>query len=749
MEKYNPSKIEKKWQKYWEKHAELSRAEEKSRKSKFYCLDMFPYPSGDGLHVGHVEGYTASDIYSRYLRMNGKNVLHPMGWDAFGLPAENYAIKSGVHPEKSTKQNIKNFTRQIKSMGFSYDWLREIDTSHPDYYKWTQWFFLFLYKNKLAYRKKAKVNWCESCKTVLANEQVEDGVCERCKNEVSQKEMEQWFFRITDFAEYLIKGLEKIDWPESTKIAQKNWIGKSEGAIIKFQITNSKLQIKSKPQSLIDQNFLEVFTTRLDTIYGCTYCVVAPEHEIIERLKTEIKNFKIIEKYVAQAKKKTDLQRTELQKEKTGVEIKGVKAVNPFTNEEVPIFVADYVLSTYGTGAVMAVPAHDERDFEFAKKYNLPIKQAVAPYFALKGRPDSVRKDKKIVKRKTVYAFLKHHKENKFLCLDWKPFGWHSGIIGGVKDDESYEEAARREIIEETGYKNMRFIREIGGEVHNFFFAAHKDINRYAFGKNLLFELENEENGGIEEEHAKNHKTIWIDEKGMEHFLNLTSFEYAWKLLKGEKECFVDDGIVVNSAEFSDMSSEKGRVEMVKWLEKKNLGGPKTTYKLRDWLISRQRYWGAPIPMIYCEKCGWQPVPEKDLPVILPEVKDYRPKGTSPLGTNPEFVNTKCPKCKGQARRETDTMDTSSAQAGIISVLLILKTKKNLRRAKKSRNGCRLISISAERNIRFCISCIRDFSQKLSINTNILVSTNHSQNSAIRGLCLRKTGARCRSHLET
>ena len=509
MAKYNPKKIEKKWQKIWTKNPKLSAADEKSKKPKFYFLDMFPYPSGDGLHVGHVEGYTASDIYSRYQRMIGKNVLHPMGWDAFGLPAENFAIKTGVHPDKSTHQNIKNFTKQINSLGLSYDWSREIDTSSPEYYKWTQWFFLFLYEHGLAYRKKAKVNWCESCKTVLANEQVENGVCERCKNEVVQKDLEQWFFKITDFAEDLIKDLDKIDWPESTKIAQKNWIGKSEGAIVKFSISN--FQFPNKSQFKNDQRYLDVFTTRLDTIYGCTYCVVAPEHPLIENLKSEIENIKEVEKYIAKAKKKTDLQRTELQKEKTGVELKGVKATNPFTNESVPIFVADYVLSTYGTGAVMAVPAHDERDWEFAKKYKLKIKEVIKS----SDKKSSIR-----------------------------------------------------------------------------------------------------------------------------------------------NEAYTDNGILIDSGKYSGLTSEKAREEMVKWLEKNKLGEKTTTYKLRDWLISRQRYWGAPIPMIHCEKCGWQPVPEKELPVLLPKVKDYRPKGTSPLGTNPDFVNTTCPRCKGKARRELDTMDT-------------------------------------------------------------------------------------------
>src|SRR4030042_3876341 len=542
MDKYKPEKIEHKWQEYWAEHPELFEADEESKKPKFYCLDMFPYPSGDGLHVGHVEGYTASDIYSRYLRMNGKNVFHPIGWDAFGLPAENYAIKSGVHPDKSTKENIEIFTEQIKSLGLSYDWSREIDTSNPDYYKWTQWFFLFLYKNGLAYRKKAKVNWCESCKTVLANEQVEDGRCERCKNQVIQKDLEQWFFKITDFAEDLILDLDKVDWPESTKIAQRNWIGKSEGAAIKFEIkisnsdgiSNFQFPISKQIQNSNGKNskpFFEVFTTRLDTIFGCTYCVIAPENELISKLKSHISNLEEVKKYIAESKKKTDLQRTDLAKEKTGIEIKGLKAVNPFTNEAVPIFVADYVLSTYGTGVVMAVPAHDERDFEFAKKYKLLITKVIIPEKLLN---------------------IPRNLED---------------IAAGAKTE-----------------------------------------------------------------------------------------------LRVESECFTCDGELVNSGKYSGLTSEKAREEMAKWLEENKLGGKKITYKLRDWLISRQRYWGAPIPMIFCGPpaggCGWQPVPEKDLPVLLPEVKDYRPKGTSPLGTTPDFVRATCPKCGEEAKRETDTMDT-------------------------------------------------------------------------------------------
>ena len=520
MENYNPTKIEPKWAKKWEENLRLYGADNDSDKPKKYILDMFPYPSGDGLHVGHVESYTATDIMSRYFRMKGFSVLHPQGWDAFGLPAENYAIKTKVHPSKTTQRAVENFKRQMKTAGFSYDWSREVNSSDSKYYKWTQWFFLLLYKNGLAYKTKAKVNWCESCKTVLANEQVIDGKCERCGNPVIQKDLEQWFFKITDFIEDkslpgpllgeergitpgLISGLGKVDWPESTKAAQKNWIGKSEGAIIKFQITNSKLQ---NPD---EKEFLEVFTTRLDTIYGCTYMVIAPEHVFIGNHKDEIENYDEVKKYLEETKKKSDLDRME-NKDKTGVEIKGLKAINPFTKEEVPIFVADYVLVQYGTGAVMAVPAHDERDWEFAKKYNLKIK----------------------------------------------------------------------EVIKSADNK------------------------------------------------------------------------------KEKTECFTDNGVLIDSGEYTKLTSPEAREKMAQWLEENNLGSRKINYKLRDWLVSRQRYWGAPIPIIYCEKCGEVPVPEKNLPVMLPDDVDFKPTGESPLKLSQKFHDVKCPVCGEKAMRESDTMDT-------------------------------------------------------------------------------------------
>jgi leucyl-tRNA synthetase len=659
---YNPKAIESKWQKEWEKEAALSQADERSGKPKYYILDMFPYPSGDGLHVGHVENYTATDIYARFKRMNGFEVLHPIGWDAFGLPAENFAIKTGVHPDEKTHQNIRNFTRQIKSLGISYDWSREIDTSSPEYYKWTQWFFLFLYEKGLAYKKKANVNWCPSCQTVLANEQVVDGACERCKAQVVQKDLEQWFFRITDFIEDqeyegrqvsgLLNGLDKIDWPESTKAAQRNWIGRSEGAVVRFEVTDGRRPTTD------EKEYLEVFTTRVDTIFGCTYVVVAPEHPLLKNQESRIKNQAEVEGYLAEVAKKTELERTDLAKEKTGVRLEGIKAVNPFTGEAVPVFAADYVLGNYGTGAVMAVPAHDERDFEFAKKYNLPMKLSVAPFFTETEGKDAVRPDKPTVRRRTALALVKHWEEDKYLCLDWEKFGWHSGIIGGIEDGEDPIEAAKREIVEETGYQNPLFRKFVGEAIHTYFFAAHKQVNRYADGVGMLFELKDESWEEPKEEEIVNHKAVWIEGREMAKFLNFKNFQYMWQVLEKGEECFAGDGMVVNSGEFSGMTSREARERMAQWLEKNGLGRRQINYRVRDWLISRQRYWGAPIPIIYCDACGTVPVPEKDLPVKLPTDVDFRPTGESPLARSKSFQDVKCPRCGGAARREADTMDT-------------------------------------------------------------------------------------------
>jgi leucyl-tRNA synthetase len=484
--------IEKKWQDVWEK-TELYKFDNSKVSDKYYVLEMFSYPSGANLHAGHWFNYGPSDTFARFKRMKGFEVFHPMGFDAFGLPAENYAIKTGIHPQDSTLKNIKTMERQLKAIGATYDWDYEVVTCLPDYYKWTQWLFLQLYKHGLAYRKEAPVNWCPSCNTVLANEQVQDGGCERCGATVLRKNLTQWFFKITEYAEELLSGLDKIDWPEKTKLMQRNWIGKSTGAEIDF-VTES------------GEKFT-VFTTRADTLLGVTYVVLAPENPLVDKLTAQSRK-EAVENYKLECAKTTEIDRLSATREKTGVDI-GAFAINPANGERVPIFIADYVLATYGTGAVMGVPAHDERDFVFAQKYGLPIKRVIK---SADGSPDELP--------------------------------------------------------------------------------------------------------------------------------------------------YVDDGVMVFSGEFDGISSEDGRGAVVKKLEKEGKARFRTNYRLRDWLVSRQRYWGAPIPAVHCEKCGVVPVPEEQLPVLLAYNVDFRPNGESPLASCREFIETTCPVCGGPAKRDADTLDT-------------------------------------------------------------------------------------------
>jgi leucyl-tRNA synthetase len=479
--KYQASKIEKKWQKYWE-DKQTFLASDDDKKDKFYGLVEFPFPSGEGLHTGHLRSYTAMDIICRKKKMEGFNTLYPMGMDAFGLPAENYAIKTNTHPLITTRKNIDNYVRQLKGTGFSFDWSRFIETTDPKYYKWTQWIFIQMFKRGLAYKSSENINWCTECKIGLANEEVVAGACERCGGEVVKREKEQWMLKITDYADRLLAGLDNIDFLDTIKKQQKDWIGKSEGAEVDFIIKNSK-------------DTLKVFTTRPDTLFGVTFMVLAPEHPMLKNF--DIKNISEVKEYQELASKKTDIERAGEDKEKTGVELQGIKAINPVSNEEIPIFVADYVMMGYGTGAIMAVPAHDARDFAFAKKYNLKIKEVIN-----------------------------------------------------------------------------------------------------------------------------------------------------------------DNDIAINSEEFNGLEVEEFKKKIIKYLEEKKIGKATVNYKLHDWIFSRQRYWGEPIPMVYCKKCDWQAVDEKDLPITLPEVEDFRPgdEGESPLARAEDWISTTCPKCQGPARRETDVM---------------------------------------------------------------------------------------------
>ncbi|MCL5407589.1 MAG: leucine--tRNA ligase [Patescibacteria group bacterium] len=643
MEKYDPKEIEPKWQKVWEE-TKLYEAKDEDPQPKFYCLDMFPYPSGEGLHVGHWRGFVLSDVLARFNMLLGKNVLHPMGWDAFGLPAENAAIKRKSHPKIFTDNAIATFKKQLHQIGVMFDWSREINTSDPNYYKWTQWLFLKLYENDLAYRKEAPVNWCPNCQTVLANEQVVSGECERCGSKVIKKNLTQWFFKITNFAEDLLKDLNNLDWPERTKTLQRNWIGKSEGTNIEFRIQNSELKIN-------------VFTTRADTLFGCTYVVLSPEHPLLNNLKSQILNLKIVEDYIENAKKKSDLERTELQKEKTGVKLEGIKAINPINNEEIDIYVADYVLATYGTGAVMAVPAHDERDFEFAKKYNIPIKEVIIPERIDKRNPPVAGKEK--IERKNVQAIVKDPKTGKFLCLHSKKHNWNTFPMGGINDSENIIVAAKREVTEETGYTNLINEKLLGSPVRAEYFAKHKNQNRVSFTSLVYFELGGNEQIEISVEEKEANDILWIEPKDMNvDFMVHAEMDIWLDWLNNPKHAYTDYGILINSNKFDGLNSKEAQQKITEKLKEIGAGDFTTNYKLRDWLISRQRYWGAPIPIIYCPKCGIVPVPEKDLPVLLPENIEFKPHGESPLKQSEKFLNTTCPKCGEKATRETDTMDT-------------------------------------------------------------------------------------------
>ena len=685
-------KIEKKWQKIWYKEGIYKSAGWRNGKpKKFYVLDMFPYPSGEGLHVGHPRGYIATDVSARYKTMNGYGVLHPMGWDAFGLPAENYALKHKIHPKIAVSKNIKRFKEQLSKFGFTYDWDKEINTTDPEYYKWTQWIFLKMFENGLVYESREPIIWCPSCRTSLALEDLENGGCERCGSAVEKKPLRQWVLKMTAYAEKLLDGLKSLDWPEPIKEQQKNWIGKSEGTTIKFKLTTNN----QRPTT----EYIEVFTTRLDTIFGCTYLVVAPEHPLIKNYELRIKNYGEVKKYINQAGKKTDLMRTDLAKEKTGIEIKGIKAINPFNNEEVPIFVADYVLGGYGTGAVMAVPAHDERDFEFAKKYNLPIKEVIIPNRIDKRNPPV--SGKKTEERKNVHALVRNPKNNKFLCLKSKKFLWITFPMGGIERDEDVVDAARREVEEETGYKNLKLVRVLGGEVRAEYFAKHKNENRVAYTTGVLFDLINEEKSPVEKEWEDEHELMWINESDVNCETMCHAEMDVWlKRIKGEEQACTEDGVLINSKDFTGLESEVAREKMAAWLIKNKIGNKKINYKMRDWVFARQRYWGEPFPLVYCEACaekiksgkykkgeftkgelmnpGWVQISEKDLPVKLPNVKSYEPSGTgeSPLVNIKEWVNARCPKCKGLGKRETNTMPQWAGSNWYYIAYLIKKGKK-------------------------------------------------------------------------
>jgi leucyl-tRNA synthetase len=832
---YDPAKIESKWQKKWQS-SKIYKTKEDNKKPKYYVLDMFPYPSGEGLHVGHPKGYIATDIISRYKRMTGHSVLHPMGFDAFGLPAENYALKTKTNPADSVKKNVARYKKQLEILGFDYDWAREVNTTDPKYYKWTQWIFLKLLEKGLAYESFEPINWCPSCKTGLANEDVEDGKCERCGTVVEKKPMRQWVLKITDYAERLLAdldlrdinqtllevnssgepcfmqviepgkirkdlpfverktitaivkhwsedkyiglvwkkvpwktfitgGVEKgqsveeaafaevreetgyqnikfvknlgkvsskffhvpkgenrsahfdvlylelkdgerievsekeqanhdvvwvskeeiksfitpeaqkymwsmfvgesakfinearqvIDWPEAIKTSQKNWIGRSEGAVIKFKVQSAKIKV---------EELVEVFTTRPDTLFGVTYVVLAPEHKLVNDFLGIIENRNEVEEYVKKVKNISEIERTDVKKEKTGVELKGIEVINPANNEAVSLWIADYVLPDYGTGAVMAVPAHDERDWDFAKKFGLRIKHVVVPERKAVTTEIAFRENEKVVERNVIRAVVKHWSEDKYLVLNWKDNKWKTFISGGIEDGENPVNAAIREIKEETGYTNVDFISEIGGPVRAKFYSPLKGQNRIDIQQGLLFKLKDDTKIQVSEEELSKHDSEWVSTEKIEGIFNDSLIDPILyrRIVDNDVNSFIELGVLINSGKFDGKNSEEVKKEITESVAGKWV----TKYKLRDWVFSRQRYWGEPIPVTHCENCklvrpesnGIVPVPEKDLPVILPKVKSYEPTGTgeSPLAAIAKWVNVKCPVCKSPAKRETNTM---------------------------------------------------------------------------------------------
>jgi len=849
MSSYDHRKIENKWQKEWAKKGLYKTSDKVKGKDNFYLLTEFSYPSGN-LHVGHWYAFSVPDILARHLRMQGKNVLYPTGFDAFGLPAENAAIKNKLNPRVWTEKNMAYMKQQIESMGTSFDWSRQVVTCDPAYYKWTQWQFLQFYKKGLAYQKETPVNWCPSCKTVLANEQVVDGKCERCDSEVVQKSMLQWNMKITDYADRLIDDLDGLNWPKEIKDSQRNWIGRSEGAEIDFPLVidadkkkytyvilhgfegspdaprfkfwkvelekqghkvvipalpnpdrpSEEEQVKAalaaaeydehtvlfghslgcvvamkvveklkKPIArlvlaggFVDRNFkdkprnfdkrfewkfdgekirknantiqilhdvndyaisgeqlarlettlgvkaervagegphftgekeipvlrwlrptITVFTTRADTLYGGTYLVLAPEHPWVTRALEHrglLKNEDEVGRYIALSKKKTERERQE-SKEKTGVELKGVKAINPATGKEVPVWIADFVIGSYGTGAVFA-DAHDERDYEFAKKYGIPLKETLEPLTVVRSGADAIREGEPFLDRPSVFAIVKHWSEDKYLCLEFKATGAKGFPGGGMEAGEDLTLAAQREIREETGYTNALFIKQLGGVIHSKFLSTTRKRNQFSHYIPLLFELKDDAREEISKAEQEIQSVQWVNKEDVTTFINREDFKIAWSRIRGDV-CYAGKGILFDSGEFDGLTSDEAIPKVGA-----KFGSLKKQYHLRDWIVSRQRYWGVPIPIIHCPKCGAQPVPDKDLPVKLPEIKDYLPdgRGKSPLAKAKKWVQVKCPKCKGKAERETDTLDTFVDSSWYFLRYADPKNKKKFADAKKMAN---------------------------------------------------------------
>ncbi|MFM2414855.1 MAG: leucyl-tRNA synthetase, leucyl-tRNA synthetase, partial [Candidatus Parcubacteria bacterium] len=847
MKEYNHLRIEKKWQALWQKKGLYTiKDSEKGKKNEFVLVE-FPYPSGN-LHVGHWYAFAVPDMYARAQRMQGKNVLFPIGFDAFGLPAENAAIKRGINPRTWTYKNMAHMRKQIASMGTSFDWSREVVTCDPAYYKWTQWLFLQLYKKGLVYRKDTSANWCPSCKTVLANEQVTSGTCERCGHTVEQRLMPQWNIAITKYADRLVDDLNDLHWPEAIKDSQRNWIGRSEGAEIDFAldgvdsvthivllhgkggspekgmfpwlkktleqrgyaVTVPELPNSNEPNDVEQAEFvmknckfdkntailghsfggvvalrilergvqvarvalagtpysgtfldgksrktikeackhgfdfkkilshaktffvltdindpiipkedgialaqalnanhiktdamgahfngdkeydclmsiaptIRVFTTRPETLYGATYIVLAPEHPwVTKALELGIlKNKTEIEAYRVKTGQKTELERQE-NKEKSGVQIAGIHAINPATKERIPVFISDYVLAHYGTGAIMAVPGHDERDYAFAKKLGLPIKQVISRHVRQTSGADAVKDGLPFVERKAVMCIVKHWEKEEYLCQSWKDFPIRGFVSGGIEVGEDAITAGKREIGEESGYLNTSFIREVGTRATVEFYHNLKKENRRVEFTYLYFELKDDQQGAIAADELSKHEHVWKSAEEVLPFLTINEKEHLWRSFKSlENNIHTGPGYLIDSGEHTGLHSNNAKKVMTEMF-----GKPKKTYRLRDWVVSRQRYWGVPIPMVHCNDCGYNPVNEKSLPVELPRVTDYLPTGDgkSPLAKAKRWVKTTCPLCKKAATRETDTFDTFICSSWYYLRYTDAKNKKEFANKKK------------------------------------------------------------------
>jgi leucyl-tRNA synthetase len=636
--KYDHKAIEQKWQKIWEETKAFEAKDNAGPKD--YLLVEFPYPSGDGLHTGHVRSYTAMDIIARKRRMQGRNVLYPIGWDAFGLPAENYAIKTGVHPAITTRENTDTFRRQLKALGLSFDWSREINTTDPAYYRWTQWIFIQMFNKGLAYKTKTLINWCPKDKVTLANEEVVDGACERCGTPVEKREKEQWMLAITKYAQRLYDDLDTVNYIEAAKVGQRNWIGPSEGSEIEFALAGTNSKIK-------------VFTTRADTLFGATYMVLAPEHKMLQELKERISNWPEIEAYIAAAKSKSDIDRSAEGREKTGVRLEGISAINPANQEEIPVYIADYVFAGYGTGAIMAVPAHDERDYEFAKKFSIPIKEVIEPTYEQTTEPGKVKEGEPFDHREAIIAIVKHWSEDKYIALKWKQVAWGTFITGGIEEGQTPETAALAELEEEVGYTDAKFVREFG-MVHGKFYHVPKKTNRNAHAHVVYLELQSDKRTEISSEESVIHEVLWLSKEELGKFLTPDTHQHGLRWLMGEQGIYTAEGTLVNSGPYDRLETPEAKKKITEAVGGKVV----TTFKLRDWVFGRQRYWGEPIPMVHCEKDGWVAVPESELPVLLPQTDTFLPgkDGESPLAGMDEWVATTCPACKGPATRETDVM---------------------------------------------------------------------------------------------